>query len=96
LPLWEFDTLETIEAEEAARNADRGFANWETSRSFPLLLREMITLMEKEENHCTWLERPEKTVVEPGTQISETPLPELITRDSYWLRASGLTYCNMP
>jgi hypothetical protein len=95
-PMFEFDTLEAIEAEEAAKTADQDFANWETSRSFPALLKEMMTLMEKEEKLYTWAERTEKTVIEPGTQISETPLPELITHDSYWLRASGLTFCNLP
>jgi hypothetical protein len=93
-PMFLYDTLEIIEAGEAARNADQDFANWEIFSTFPGLLNEMMTLIESEEQLHRFPGRPEKTIIMPGTQISEAPLPELITPEPLWFQGSRVAFCD--
>jgi hypothetical protein len=55
-----------------------------------------MQVMEGEENQRRVERLPQDTIVVPSTEISETPLPQLINPNRAWMRSSGLTFSEVP
>jgi hypothetical protein len=91
-------TLSDVEDEEASRQADQDFANWECSRAFPAVARDLLAVMEAEDARQTAEAEPEPapTVLLPATQISEDPLPRLSDRERSWMTALNLGFTDLP
>jgi hypothetical protein len=70
--LMEATTLAEIEAGEAARIADRDYANWEMLRSFPRLLAAMLSARR---DGGAERRQHDETVIAPSAGISDAPLP---------------------
>jgi hypothetical protein len=96
LPARRYRTLRDIEEEEEARLADQDFANWESARAFPLVMKQLLTMIEDEEAEQTIETPPMPTILMPSTQISEDPLPRLPDLRPSWMAASGLTFTDLP
>jgi hypothetical protein len=74
--LMEFGSLAEIRESEMGKLADRGHANWENFRLYPILLESM--LKGKEEKSRKDSKEPSRTVIPTNAGISETPLPDLL------------------
>jgi hypothetical protein len=78
-------TLEDIASDEAAKLADLDFVNWECSRSLPVVLSKLLTMIETDEEALAGAGPGEPTVIVYANGISETPLPTLIPVDESWM-----------
>jgi hypothetical protein len=74
------DVIGKIELQEAARQADQDFANWEMSPMFPLIMTELLHGIEEEDGEGGMGDF-QTTVVLQTHAISEAPLPRLIGRN---------------
>jgi hypothetical protein len=70
---------------ESAKQADRDFNNWECNRDCPLVLAGVLRMMENDDDEYYDQFFSPPTVVVSSTTISESPLPELITLDRFWV-----------
>jgi hypothetical protein len=80
-----------IEDGEASRQADQDFAHWESARNLPLVMGELLAMIEDEAERSTRIEEvsevpPMPTVVRASARISEDPLPRLPNLGRGWQR----------
>jgi hypothetical protein len=90
-----YRTLCDIEDEETARQSDQDFANWESVPTLPLVMKDLLTMIEDEESRQKIQRRPMPTVLLPSTRISEDPLPRLSDLEPSWMTAAGLSFTDL-
>jgi hypothetical protein len=84
-PLMQSRTLAKLTEHEIIREVDRAWQRWELKRNATSVMTEILSRIEASEIQKAAVKR-EETIISPATDISECPLPSLISHEQRYRR----------